>query len=95
MLCTPTSGESYPETPLAARPAHRADNRSRPTAVILRTIRDALLEGLAAHCRYEHLRSKGVHHDPAIRRAFGISHPASASEERRRCHSDCRAGSPA
>ena len=71
MLSTPTSGESYRETELAARPAHRADNRSRPTAVMLRTIRDALLEGLAAHRRYEHLRSEGISHDTAIRKAPG------------------------
>ena len=93
MLCTPTFGDSCRETELAGRPAQRADDRSRPTAVMLRTIRDALLEGLAAHRRYEHLRSKGVHHDPAIRQAFGISHPA--PQERKRRQSDCPAGSPA
>ena len=95
MLRTPTFGRLYREPELAVRPAQRADDRSRPTAVTLRSIRDALREGLAAHRRYEHLRSEGVHHDPAIRQAFGISHPASASEERRRRHGDCRAGSPA
>ena len=95
MLCTPTFGESCRETELAGRPAQRADDRSRPTAVMLRSIRDALREGLAAQRRYEHLRSEGVHHDLAIRQAFGISQPASESEERRRRHSDCRAGSAA
>ena len=83
MLCTPTFGKSYPETELAAQPARRADDR--PTAIVgmLRAILDALREGLAAHRRYEHLRSEGIQHDPAIRQAFRISHPASASKERR------------
>ena len=95
MLCTPTLAGSYRETQLAARPAQRAGDRSRPTTARLRTIGDALLEGLAAHHRYEHLRSKGVHHEAALRQAFGISHPASAAEGRRHRHNDCRAGSPA
>jgi len=84
MLCTTTLSKSHQETELAAQPARRTDDRLTATAGMLRTILGALREGLAAHRRYEHLRSKGVHHDPAIRQAFGISHPASASEERRR-----------
>jgi hypothetical protein len=85
MLSTSTLGKSYRETELAVHPIRRTDNRPMAIAGMPRAILDALREGLAAHRRYEHLRSKGVHHDPAIRQAFGISHPASASEERRRC----------
>jgi len=89
MLCTTTLSNSYRMTELAAQPARRADGRPTATAITLRSFLDAFLEGLAAHRRYEHLRSEGVLHDPAIRQAFGISLPESASEERRRC---CRAG---
>ena len=92
MLCTPTFSKSYREAELAAQPARRTDDRPTATAGMLRTLLGALREGLAAHRRYEHLRSKGIHHDPAIRQAFGISLPASASEERRRCR---RTGGPA
>jgi hypothetical protein len=84
MLCTTTLSKSYRETELAAQPARRPDARLTATAGMLRTILGALREGLAAQRRYEHLRSKGVHHDPAIRQAFGISPSASASEERKR-----------
>ena len=92
MLCTPTFGKSYRVTEPAAQPARRTADRPTATAGKLRTILDALREGLAAQRRYEHLRSKRIHHDPAIRQAFGIAHPASASEERSRC---CRVGGSA
>ena len=39
---------------------------------VLQTMWDAWREGLAAHERYEHLRSRGVPHDTAIRAALGI-----------------------
>jgi hypothetical protein len=90
MLCTPTLGDNCSETELVVRPVRPTDHRPTSAMHMLRTILGALREGLAAHRRYEHLRSKGVHHNLAIRQALGISHPASASEERRRC---CRAGS--
>ena len=48
---------------------------SLPIAIKLRTVADALREGIAAHRHYEHLRSRGTPHDTAIRQAFGISHP--------------------
>jgi hypothetical protein len=65
---------------------HQAPDRagwsSRPTglsfssiATKLRTIWNALRGGIAAHHRYEHLRSKGIPHDTAIRQAFGVSRP--------------------
>jgi hypothetical protein len=46
---------------------------SRPLATTLRNVRDALQEGLAAHRQYEHLRSRGISHDTALRHAFAIS----------------------
>jgi hypothetical protein len=78
MLCTPTLSKSYRVTELATQPARRTDRRPTATVVTPRTFLDAFLEGLAAHRRYEHLRSEGVLHDPAIRQAFGISPPAPA-----------------
>jgi uncharacterized protein YjiS (DUF1127 family) len=48
---------------------------SSPTATKLRAVWDALREGIAAHRQYEHLRSRGIPHDMAIRQALGISHP--------------------
>jgi hypothetical protein len=92
MLCTTTLSKSHRETEPAAQAARRIDDRRTATAGMLRIFLGALREGLAAHRRYEHLRSEGVHHDPAIRRALGISHPASASEDQRRCRPT---GSPA
>ena len=78
MLCTTTFSKSDLVTELAAQPARRTDDRPTATAGMLGTILDAFLEGLAAQRRYEHLRSKRIHHDAALRRAFGISPPASA-----------------
>ena len=85
MLCTPSLGDSCRETESAARPVRPTDRWSTPTVDMLRTILSAVREGLAAQRRYKHLTSKGVHHDLSIRQAFGISHPASVSDERRRC----------
>ena len=48
---------------------------SSPITTKLRTIWDALREGIAACRQYEHLRSKRIPHDTAIRQALGISHP--------------------
>jgi hypothetical protein len=41
-------------------------------ASMLPAIRDAWREALAAHRRYEHLRSRGIGHDPAIKKALGV-----------------------
>ena len=84
MLCTPTLDKSYRDMELTAQPARRADDWPTATTGMLRTILGTLREGLTAHRRYEHLRSKGIQHDPAIRQAFGVSHPTSASAGRRR-----------
>jgi hypothetical protein len=48
---------------------------SSPIASKLRAIWDALREGIAAHRQYEHLASRGIPHDTAIRQALSISHP--------------------
>ena len=77
MLCTQTFDNSYRVTELATQPARQTDGRPTATVVTPRTILGAFLEGLAAHRRYEHLMSEGVHHNVAIRQAFGISLPAS------------------
>jgi hypothetical protein len=45
---------------------------SRPVAAMLRVVFQSLWEALAAHRRYEELRSRGIPHDTAIRQALGI-----------------------
>jgi hypothetical protein len=39
----------------------------------LRNLRDALRDAFVASRQYEHLKSRGVPHDTALRRVFGIS----------------------
>lgn len=68
------------------RPRGRAVWRSAaspwPAVTALRTIYDALCEGLAASRQYEHLRSRGVRHDAALRQALGIDpSPSQATRE--------------
>ena len=43
----------------------------------LRTAWEAWCDGLAAHRHYEHLRSRGVPHDAAIREALGVGYSRS------------------
>ncbi len=43
-----------------------------PAVTALRTMGDAWREGRAAHRQYEHLRSRGIPHETAIRGALGI-----------------------
>ena len=43
-----------------------------PVLTALRAMWHAVREGLAAHRRYEHLRSRGTPHDTAIRQALYI-----------------------
>jgi hypothetical protein len=46
---------------------------STPTwRTALRKMCDAWCEGLAAHRQYEHLRSRGIPHERALREALGI-----------------------
>jgi hypothetical protein len=48
-----------------------------PTVGLLRACWQAFSEGLAAHREYERLRSTGLTHDRALKRALGIGrHPA-------------------
>jgi hypothetical protein len=71
----PGFGEAQQGPDFACRSASPTGFWSSPIAAKLRIVRDALSQGIAAHRRYEHLRSRGVPHDPAIRQALGISHP--------------------
>ena len=73
MLCTPTLGDNCQAEPVA-RPVRSANHRSTSAMDMLRIVLGSLREALAALRRYEHLRSRRVHHDLAIRRAFGLSH---------------------
>jgi hypothetical protein len=59
---------------LAGWSSHSTGFSSSPVATTLRTIWDALREGIAAHHQYQHLRSKGIPHDTAVRAALVTSH---------------------
>jgi hypothetical protein len=83
MLCTPTLADSCQAEPVARSP-RPASHRFTSAMDMLRIVFGTLREALAALRRYEHLRSRRVHHDLAIRQAFGLSHPACASEQPRR-----------
>jgi len=54
---------------------------SRPLANTLRSVLDALWEGLAAHREYEHLKSTGISHDTALRHAFGMTREQKKPQE--------------
>ena len=58
-------------------PVPRAAPSSWPLATTLRTVASALREGLLALRRYEHLRSRGVADDLALRMAIGVPHASS------------------
>jgi hypothetical protein len=53
-----------------------ASSAACSTPISLQTICAALREGFAAHCKYEDLRSRGIPHDTAIKKALGIRAPA-------------------
>jgi len=57
---------------------------SRPAAITLATIYGALRDGLAAHRRYERLRSRGVPHETAIRKALDVC-PTPIEHKGRNC----------
>lgn len=59
---------------LATLPVEPAEYPFRPIAVALRTTWDVLREAVRAHHQYEHLSSRRVPHDTALRQALGISH---------------------
>jgi hypothetical protein len=54
---------------------------SQPLASTLRSVLDALWEGFAAHREYEHLKSRGITHDTALRHAFGITREPKKPQE--------------
>jgi hypothetical protein len=60
--------------------ASKIDRAKRPvsapgaTVSVLRTAWEAWCDGLAAHRHYEHLRSRGVPHEEAIKEALGVGH---------------------
>jgi hypothetical protein len=70
-----------------ARPA----THSWPAYIVLRTMWEALRDGLAAHRHYEELRSWGVAHDSALRQALTIA-PAPSQPARERITPLCFAG---
>jgi hypothetical protein len=58
-----------------ASPARRSTRPVAPAwpiAATLRAIGEAWREGLAAHRAYEHLRSRGMTHDTALRESIGM-----------------------
>ena len=84
----PSFGEAYRETDLQGLSVVPS---SWPIATMLRTIRVAWCEGLAAHRQYEQLTSRGTPHDTALREALGTC--ISSSElhaARSRAASQCR-----
>jgi hypothetical protein len=64
--------ETHQATNLRVQSAQPTAPSSWRTARALRMIWDALHGGLAAYRQYEHLRSRSVPHDTAIREALGI-----------------------
>jgi hypothetical protein len=74
MLSTPTLGDNCQAEPVA-RPVRPASHRSTSAMDMLRIVLGTLREALAALRQYEHLRSRRVRHDLAIRQAFGMPHP--------------------
>ena len=63
--------------------ASRIGRAVRPASVpgtmvgALRTAWEACRDGLAAHRHYEHLRSRGIPHEEAIREALGVGYSRS------------------
>jgi hypothetical protein len=53
-------------------PFQRADPSFWPLATTLRTFGSALRDGLLAARQYEHLKSRGIAHDLALRMAVGV-----------------------
>jgi hypothetical protein len=66
-----------PEKVPASLPVQRAAPLSWPLATMLRTVAFALRDGLSAARQYEHLRSRGIAHDLALRMAMGVRRASS------------------
>ncbi len=86
---------SFDETDRRVNPRGRSARRSAapfwPAVTAVGMIIAALREGLAAHRRYESLRSRGVSHDTALREALGIG-PGPSHEIRETAKPICFAG---
>jgi hypothetical protein len=77
--------------PATAAPASISSGRrcsqpavhARSAHITLRSLCEALLDGLAAHRHYEELRSRGVAHDSALRQAFAVApEPSTPTRDR-------------
>jgi hypothetical protein len=80
--CAPNLDATHQATNPTGRSARPTAASCWPTLTALRMICDALREGLAAYRQYEHLRSRGVPHDTAVREALGIGlSPSQATRE--------------
>jgi hypothetical protein len=60
------------QTEFTAQPSPPIIPTSSPAVTGIRTICATFRESLAAHRRYEHLTSRGMPHDAALREALGI-----------------------
>jgi uncharacterized protein YjiS (DUF1127 family) len=69
----PHHHEAHPVLDCAVWSLQPSATWSSPIASTLRTIWEALRDGIAAHRQYEHLRSTGTPHGTAIRQALGTS----------------------
>ena len=67
----PELGEVHPKTSLTAQSPPSSAVRGKTVTALL-AVFDAWREALVAHRRYEHLRSRGIAHDKAIREALCI-----------------------
>jgi hypothetical protein len=68
MLCT------CHHTPSLARYHQNAALAAWPMVATLHAMWDAWREALAAYRQYEHLRSRGVTHDAALRESLALGH---------------------
>ena len=64
--------QTLQEPESTGRPLQPTVASCRPILTALRTIYDGFRESLAAYRQYEHLRSRGIPHDTALRAALGI-----------------------
>jgi hypothetical protein len=64
-----------PSLGAASHPQRCFSSSVWPPLATLRTMWEALREGLAVHRQYEELRSKGFAHDAALHRALAIGPP--------------------
>lgn len=62
---------SFNPTGCTAALAQPSDGLSWPTARTLGVIFAALIEAVSAHRQYEQMRTRGIPHETALRRALG------------------------